>query len=183
VLRAALQHQLGVTPLVSGDHELWFFDLRPYAARLRGLLGPAARAAVRAATLHPLRVSCSGRGITLSGGSNRSPVPATFTAQVSGLDPTLGPLLVRFPDGSIAPVVANEGVAEIRHALFVPVRTGPLQFLTTTSVPASYDVQVDAATLTAEAYQPLMPAGRPSIQAGYPSPTCQLHPGLSPRTP
>ncbi|HEX4108418.1 MAG TPA: hypothetical protein VHX88_09810, partial [Solirubrobacteraceae bacterium] len=179
-LMAALRSQLRQAPVVSQLRDVWFFDLRPYAARLRRRLSPVEQQQVRAATLHPLKVSCGSSALTLNGGSATNPVTATFSAQLTGL---LGPLLARFPDGSVQTVRPVDGAATISHPVRLARPSGPLQFFATTPVPAGYDVQVAAATLTPQAYQPLTPPLASSIQAGYPAPTCQLQPGLSPQAP
>ncbi len=53
-LRAALRSLLGAQPLLSPDRDLWFFDLRPYRARLERADSPAHLAALRARALHPV---------------------------------------------------------------------------------------------------------------------------------
>lgn len=53
-VRGALRSLLGVAPLISPDRDLWFFDLRPYRARLERADSPTQLAALRARTLHPV---------------------------------------------------------------------------------------------------------------------------------
>lgn len=107
-VQAALRSLLREAPLESSDHDLWFFDLRPYAARLRRSLAPALLALLRVRTLHPLRSVCApgglklinpsrfaragelsvrrvgappyGRALTLAPGATYVPVPGTATA-------------------------------------------------------------------------------------------------------
>jgi len=180
-LRDALRAQLGEEPLVSRDGQMWFYDLRPYAARLARALGQRRQAEVRDATLHPLRVKCSSAGLTLAGGSPAQPITATITAGLSGLEAAFGALYVRYPDGTVERVRASGESGALRHQVRMAGTSSTVQFLATMPVPAKGFVQVQAATLTAQAYQPLMHSPASSIMAGYPAPTCQVHPGLSPQ--
>jgi hypothetical protein len=180
-LLSALRAQLGQAPLVSRDGELWFFDLRPYAARLAGALGATRQREVRDATLQPLRVKCSTAGLTLTGGSSSQPVTATLTASLSGLEPAFGALSVRYPDGTVERVAASAGKGVLDHPMRLKGGSGTVQFLATTPVPGGVGVQVQAATLTAQAYRSLTFSSASEIMAGYPPPTCQVHPGLSPQ--
>jgi len=180
-LRDALRAQLGQEPLVSHDGELWFYDLRPYAARLARTLGERRRAEVRDATLHPLRVKCSSAGLTITGGAAAQPITATLTATLSGLEPAFGAISARYPDGTVERVSAAGEGAALRHQLRMAGGASTVQFLATMPVPAKGFIQVQAATLTAQAYPPLMPSPASTIMAGYPAPTCQVHPGLSPQ--
>jgi phosphoglycerol transferase len=58
-LRRSLRTLLGVAPLYSPARDLVFYDLRPFGARLRRELGPARSAALRTATLSPIRMRCA----------------------------------------------------------------------------------------------------------------------------
>ncbi|MGO9760885.1 MAG: hypothetical protein ACLP1Q_06470 [Solirubrobacteraceae bacterium] len=180
-LRNALRAQLGEQPLVSRDGQLWFFDLRPYAARLGRMLGERGRREVRRSTLYPLRIKCSSTGLTLSGGSASQPITATLTASLSGLEPAFGGLIVRFPDGAVQRIPASVGSAAIDQQLRLTGGSSTVQFHATMPVPGADSVQVQAATLTAQAYKPLMSSPASPIEAGYPPPTCQVHPGPSPQ--
>ena len=178
-LRAALAAQLGEQPLVSGDGDLWFYDLRSYGALLRTKLTVSAREQVKAATLHPLRVSCTGTGLALSGGSPGQPVTATLTAELTGLEPSLLPLLVRFPDG-FERTVGSTVSATLVHRVRLAGGSSTVQLLTATPTPGTYRVQIQAATLTAQAFGSIAPSTASSILAGYPPPPCQVQPGYSP---
>jgi phosphoglycerol transferase len=180
-LLSALRAQLGEQPLVSRDGQLWFFDLRSYAARLGRSLGARGRQEVRQATLDPLRVKCSSAGLTLSGGSTSQPITATLTASLSGLQPAFGALLVRFPDGAEQRLATAVGSTTIDHELRLTGGSSTVQFLARTPGPAADSIQVQAATLTAQAYRPLASSPASPIEAGYPPPTCQVHPGPSPQ--
>lgn len=63
-LNAALRAQLRVAPLLSPDRDLWFFDLRPYRARLAHARSPAQLAALRQRTLYPGPPTCPAAGAT-----------------------------------------------------------------------------------------------------------------------
>ena len=62
---ATLRRLLGVAPRYSDDHTFLFYDLRPYARRLRAGHTAAQLSALRAATLYPLRLSCSTGRLTV----------------------------------------------------------------------------------------------------------------------
>jgi phosphoglycerol transferase len=180
-LLSALRTQLGQEPLVSRDGQLWFFDLRPYAARLGRMLGARGSQEVRSATLHPLRVKCSSAGLTLSGGSPSQPITATLTANLSGLEPAFGTLIARFPDGAEQRIATVVPSAAIDHTLRLSGGSSTVKFLARMPLGAADSIQVQAATLTAQAYKPLTSSPASPIEAGYPPPTCQVHPGPSPQ--
>ncbi len=183
VLRGALRAQLGEQPLVSRGGDLWFFDLRPYATRLKRTLGERAEGEVRRATLYPLRVTCSSAGLTLSGGSRSQPVAATLTVDLTGLEPAFGGLTARFPDGATQRLATAAGSAQITHRLRLSGGSRTVQFVATVPVPAADSVQVQAATLTSQAYGSLTHIAPSPTMAGYPPPTCHVHPGYSPQQP
>ena len=60
-VRSALQSVLGVSPLVSPDGDLWFYDLRPYLAALERTLTAGQISALRERTLHAPITSCPSR--------------------------------------------------------------------------------------------------------------------------
>jgi hypothetical protein len=64
-LMSGLRELLGAGPLVSPRGDLWFFDLRPYAARLRRSGQASLLSRLREATLHPLTVGCAAGGLAL----------------------------------------------------------------------------------------------------------------------
>jgi hypothetical protein len=80
---ATLRRLLGVAPHYSADHTLLFYDLRPYARRLRaGHPAPQLRA-LRSATLYPLRLSCSTGRLTIVNPSSTTQ-RAVLVAGVTG---------------------------------------------------------------------------------------------------
>lgn len=82
-VEAALSSILGAAPLISPDRDLWFYDLRPYLARLEQTPSQAQHAALRERTLDPLRTACAAGGLELS---DPSPTPrvATLTVRLAG---------------------------------------------------------------------------------------------------
>ena len=84
-VRSALRSLLGAAPLESRDRDLWFFDLRPYRARLDRQFTAAELARLRERTLHPPPSSgCAGVGAALS-----DPAMAPFVLGQSGPASTL----------------------------------------------------------------------------------------------
>jgi hypothetical protein len=78
-----MRRLLGVAPHYSPDHTFLFYDLRPYARRLRASHTAAQLSALRAATLYPLRLSCSPGRLTIVNPSNATQ-RAVLAAGVSG---------------------------------------------------------------------------------------------------
>jgi phosphoglycerol transferase len=182
-LMKQLTAQLGQAPLLSRDGAFWFFDLRPYTARLHQTLGTTRAQQVRDATLHAPRVNCSRAGLTLTGGSPSRPVPATFSATLSGVEPLQGPLRVRFPDGSQQAFPAPITNTPISERVVLAGRPGAIRFALPGPIPPAYTLQVTAATLTPQAFEPLAAISSSQIMAGYPSPPCQVHPESTPPSP
>ncbi len=80
---ATLRRLLGVGPRYSADHTFLFYDLRPYARRLRAGHTAAQLSALRAATLYPLRLSCSTGRLTIVNPSSATQ-RAVLAAGVTG---------------------------------------------------------------------------------------------------
>jgi hypothetical protein len=99
----ALAGLLGVAPLESPRHDLWFFDLRPLARRLAGTHGAQQLSALRDATLAPLRAGCGAGGLALE-----NPSPGTVTAVLSAV------VALAQPPGSVDPGGAGAAGATIR---------------------------------------------------------------------
>lgn len=177
LLMAALRAELGAAPLIDRRGELWFFDLRPYAARLRGRLALAQQQQVRDATLRPLRVSCSKAGMRVTGAT--AAAPAQLTIVLAGGEPLPSGLIVRFTDGSEQSLRPGSST-EIVHLMRLARQPGTVEFLSRTPLPGSFRVPVQSATLTAQAFGPLTSGHAAPILAGYPPPTCQVQPGHSP---
>ncbi|MHB8659621.1 MAG: hypothetical protein ACYC91_17055 [Solirubrobacteraceae bacterium] len=82
-LQAALGAMLRQAPMLSPQRDLWFFDLRPYAARLRRREPAAELTRLGELTLHPLRVSCAPGGLLVVNPS-ASARPALLNVVLSG---------------------------------------------------------------------------------------------------
>jgi hypothetical protein len=84
-----LRRLLGAGPRYSDDHTFLFYDLRPYRRRLRSHHTAAQLSALRAATLYPLRLTCSTGRLTVV---NPSPTTqrAVLAARVSAHAGALG---------------------------------------------------------------------------------------------
>jgi hypothetical protein len=80
---ATLRRLLGVEPRYSADHTFLFYDLQPYARRLRERHTTAQLRALRAATLYPLRLSCSTSRLTIVNPTTTAQ-RAVLTAGVTG---------------------------------------------------------------------------------------------------
>ena len=113
-VHSALRSLLGVQPLVSPDRDLWFFDLRPYLARLERTHTPAQLTALREATLHPLSTACVAGGLKLVNPST-FPRPATLTVRLS--DRVLSRALVLDP-GSTIVTLSDLGAAPMTQVLY-----------------------------------------------------------------
>ncbi|HEX5195172.1 MAG TPA: hypothetical protein VFW09_20445 [Solirubrobacteraceae bacterium] len=113
-VRAALRRLLHTAPRTSPDGSLWFYDLRPYARRLRATHSPPQLAALRDAVLHPLRLTCAPGRLTVVNPS-ASVTGATVTARVAGGGSGMTTVRV---DGRAVAVRAG-------RTLRVPIRLAP----------------------------------------------------------
>ncbi|MDX6667174.1 MAG: hypothetical protein QOK04_554 [Solirubrobacteraceae bacterium] len=104
-------------PLASSGRDLSFFDLRPYRTRL--LAGSAARAAaLRTATLRPLRVGGSSRPRRLYLlNPSRYPRAGVLTATIRAPARRPTAVVVTFPDGSSQRLEVTAAGTVLRHAL------------------------------------------------------------------
>jgi hypothetical protein len=95
-IKAELQKLTGEKPLVSPRRDLEFFDLRPVRAGLVSSRSAEELATLRADTLHPLRMTCTGTGLVLE---NPSPAPRLATLTFTLFLPTTRPrtVVMRFP--------------------------------------------------------------------------------------
>jgi len=136
---------VGRSPLSSGDHRLLFFDLRPYAARLRSTSTPAEWEAKEDAARHPLLViwqnGCSHLERT-PGDSfrwcadagewfliNRAPRTRRVTVETSFTSPHAGTLRVESPLLSEQVRVGPAGrTVSIARALSIPPGEHRLRF-------------------------------------------------------
>jgi len=160
---ATLARTIGVPPAVSSDRELWFFDLRAYASRLRQRDGARELEAVRQATLYPIRVGCSAPGELRVVNAGPRAERATVTAL---LDSSQGqtPVRVRinYPDGTIQDLVLRrESTTVLRH-LLLPAGQVTIRFSILSGSPGG-SVQVLQPAVTAAAYDPLVAAARKAV--------------------
>jgi hypothetical protein len=129
---AALARTRGTSALSGGQGDLVFFDLRPYAARLRMLNGAAAIEAARDAVLRPLVLAgpgtigpapMFGRASIQLAVRNPRPHPATARFTVNAAVPAGAPLSIGSPTGrqTLAGVRAGTGrVYSYRTTLEIP---------------------------------------------------------------
>lgn len=144
-VETTLRHELRLSPLVSRDGRLSFFDLTPYGERLRRTLQSAALATLRAATLEPPRIvwgddvwqpEQSGRRrwrwtrfpsvtLTLVNPARRAQA-VIFSATVAA--PSTGTrLVVRYPEGRSQELELGSRGTAVRRRLLLPRGTSTLQ--------------------------------------------------------
>jgi phosphoglycerol transferase len=181
-LAPVLERVLGVRPLFSPAHDLTFYDLRPFAARI-ALAHPAAQLAqLRARTLHPLRTACGTEGIELT---NPSPLGREATLQMRVYMHAAHPvtLLIHYPGGANEQRALTTTPVRIQRVLSVPPGTSTIGFsLAGTPAPLQPRISgpvVEQPTLTEPALTPFVsPApGQPGLraarmQAGFVPPPC-----------
>jgi hypothetical protein len=180
-LAPLLEKLLGVAPLVSPAHDLLFFDLRPFAAGLARRHSTAQLAALRFATLYPLRTACeTSEGLELINPS-RSPRAATLSMKLSAGAEAPSKLLVRYPGGAVQPVAPTGAKLALQATLDLKPGTSEVSF-SAPGVPAKPAARVggfavDDATLTEAALTPFESApgkaAAASMVAGALPPPCQ----------
>jgi hypothetical protein len=181
-LAPVLERVLGVQPLFSPAHDLTFYDLRPFAARL-ALAHPAAQLAqLRASTLHPLRTACGTEGIELT---NPSPLAREATLQMRIYMHAAHPvtLLIHYPGAVNEQRALTTTPVRIQRALSVPPGTSTIGFsLAGTPAPLQPRISgpvIEQPTLTEPALTPFISPlpGQPGLraarmQAGFVPPPC-----------
>jgi phosphoglycerol transferase len=177
-----LERVLGVYPLLSPAHDLQFWDLRPFAARLARTRPAAQLALLRATTLHPLRTACGTEGIELTNPSTQTrEAVLAMRIYMHATHPLA--LEIHYPDG----VKERRSLAAtpvlIRRALALPPGTSTIDFsLVGRPEPLQPRISgpvVERPTLTEPALVPFLapPPGQPGssaarIQAGFAPPAC-----------
>jgi phosphoglycerol transferase len=147
-LEAQLRATMQVSPRISPDHRVSFFDLRPYAARLRRSHPRSELLTVRQATLFPVRLewgsgfaSGSGRGdlrqrsardaraeLRLVNPSS-SARDVTLEATLEGPPGRLAELTIAWGDGGASEhVTARPGGTRVRHRLKLAPGSTPVVF-------------------------------------------------------
>jgi hypothetical protein len=161
-LRAALWRLLHVAPRRSADGSLWFYDLRPLRRRLRATHSVARLAALRAAVLYPLRLTCAPGRLTIVNPSAGA-TTATLTAGLAGAD---RPTTVTV-DGHPVAVGAD-------HRVRVPVSLAP--GTTTVRIAAaarSRPARLIAPAVVDQAFDPFGRGSRSSPMTGIVGPPCR----------
>jgi phosphoglycerol transferase len=146
---ATLRRLLRVAPHYSPDHTFLFYDLRPYARRLRAGHTATQLRALRAATLYPLRLSCSTGRLTIV-----NPSSATQRAVLSaGVAGAVGAGALRLSvDGRPLPSASGD-------RLHAPLVLAPGTTTVSVSVSGSGSGSSDDASGTARLTAPAVIAG------------------------
>ncbi len=126
-LDPVLRGLLGTAPLYSPTHDLLFFDLRPFAARLTASHAAAQVRALRYVTLHPLRTLCDPNGLQLTNPSTTARA-ATLSMRVSMHSPIPTTVLIHYPDGSVEPVPPGAKPVTVRRRLLLPAGESAVRF-------------------------------------------------------
>jgi hypothetical protein len=121
-LRATLRATLGEAGLASPDGDLWFFDMRPYLARLARSHTAADAKLLTERSLNPLLSECHRGGLELM---NPSGVPVAATLRVRlAHPPTVHELpAVTFPDGRVSEQAGRSPVTVLERLTLAPGRT------------------------------------------------------------
>jgi phosphoglycerol transferase len=120
-LHATLRAILGEPGLLSPDGDLWFFDLRPYLARLARAHTGAEAALLRHRSLYPLRSLCR-RGALELLNPGSSAVAATLSVRLAH-PPTLHEVPVQsFPDGRVSEQAGSAPVTVLERLTLPPGR-------------------------------------------------------------
>ena len=162
-LRAALRRLLHAPPRPSPDGSLWFYDLRPYARRLRATHTAAQLAALRDAVVRPLRLTCATGRLTVFNPSVNA-TRATVTADLAGGGRGVTMLTV---DGR-AVVVGSD------RRVHVPVTLAP--GATTVKIGArasSPALRLVAPAVVADAFDPFASGADSSPMTGIVGPPCR----------
>lgn len=121
-LRGALRAILGEAGIASPDGDLWFFDLRPYLARLARAHTGAEATLLRERSLHPLLSTCRRGGLELVN-PGRAPVAATLSVRLAD-PPTVHELpALSFPDGRVSEQTGSSPVTVLERLELAPGRT------------------------------------------------------------
>jgi hypothetical protein len=167
-LRAALRRVVGSPGRPSPDGSLLFYDLRRLQRRLRATHPAAQVAALRAAVLHPLRLTCAPGRLSIT---NPAAVAtrATVSAQVAGIPRGAGPTTLTV--GGRAVTVRRGG--RLHGTVTLPPGQSNLQISGPAVDPALHLV---APAVTAAAFDPFAAAGgkrSASPMTGIVGPPCR----------
>jgi len=121
-LRSALRVILGEAGVTSPDGDLWFFDLRPYLARLARAHTGAEATLLRERSLDPLLSACHSGGLELVNPGS-APVAATLRVRLAD-PPTVHELpALSFPDGRVSEQAGSSPVTVLERLTLAPGRT------------------------------------------------------------
>jgi hypothetical protein len=171
-LRLALEGLLAAPPLLSPRGDLWFFDLRPYLARLRHSQLAARLALLRESTLYPFTASCSAHGLVLFN-PHHTTRPATLTAHLLRAGLSYDASLSGVPDRQASDFRSSQTVTVSRALRLAPGRTT----LTVSAIgpPADASTYLLYATLSDPALAAFAQAGDTATRtlvAGLTGPPC-----------
>lgn len=161
-----LQRQLAVSPLFSPSRDLLFYDLRPYASRLRASQPAEALQSLRTAVLEPLRLTCKPGQLTIF-----NPAGSTQTATLSAQMTAASPTRVRFRSASrfTQTIQATIQPAGLQATIHLP--PGPTNVTITVLGPGAARAQLLAPTVIAQAFHPFAAPGE-TLRAGIVGPPC-----------
>jgi phosphoglycerol transferase len=164
---AALRALLTEAPLMSPAGDLWFFDLRGYADRLARGHDAAQLAALRQATLTPLRATCGGGGLVFF-----NPDPTARAATLSVSLAGSGAVRLTFPDGRSDQVSTGANPVSVSRR----VQVSPGASTVRIAASGASGVQVLSATLTDDSYLPFAGDRQPAAQTptGLIGPACPI---------
>jgi hypothetical protein len=171
-LRRGLRELLGAGPLVSPLGNLWFFDLRPYKARLERSGQATELGRLREATLHPLTVACAAGGLALEN-PDATPRQARLSEHVLRTGESYEATLAGVPDHQASDFPPSTTITVSRRLTLDPGRT--IVRLGRSSLPAGASARVLYATLTETALAGFARAGDAAtrtLTAGLTGPPC-----------
>ncbi len=167
-LRAALRATLGERGLESPDGDLWFFDMRPYLARLARLHTAAEAALLRERSLDPLLSECHAGGLELVNPSG-APVATTLRVRLAH-PPTVHELpAVPFPDGRVSEQAGSSPVTVSERLALAP---GPTVIPYPRSATGATQVLYSSLTADAVLSYGAGPAGLSALIPGLTGPPC-----------
>ncbi len=165
-LRSALRSLLGVAPLLSPLGDLWFFDLRPYHARLQRLHAPAQLRLLRDRALRPLQASCAAGGLALYNPLGE-PQPVNLTLRLARREGRSGGPKVVYPDSMLGP----GSMTTLEHHLLLPRGH---TFVSVSAAPSNHGFtsQIVSFTLTDPALAPFARGPASTLVPGLVGPPC-----------
>ena len=162
LVASTLRRLLHVAPVRSADGQLLFYDLRPYARRLRATHSASQLRALRDAVLYPLRLSCQTGRLTVTNPS-ASTTPAVVAGRIAGRA------------GSVEVTVGGRRVAVARGgSLRVPLELSPGRTrVSISAVPGSGAARLIAPTVIDDAFEPFDRGAPAGPLTGIVGPPCR----------